>query len=107
MREVATFRCARRRLAVFVLPLAMLSLSGQSAAQGVAAGNCKPVSQRTAEEGCWIMADQPVGQLTKSQAFWHLDAFPTRAEAEAAKGPRGTVIESLGKIWLLTIEEEG
>ena len=27
--------------------------------------------------------------------------------AEAAKGPRGTVVDSLGKTWLLTIAEEG
>jgi hypothetical protein len=37
--------------------------------------------------------------------FWHLDVYPTRAAAETAKGPRGTVIESLGKVWLFTIAE--
>jgi quercetin dioxygenase-like cupin family protein len=39
--------------------------------------------------------------------FWHLDAFPTRAQAEAARGPRGTVVESLGKVWLFTIDVAG
>jgi hypothetical protein len=34
-----------------------------------------------------------------------LDVYPTRAAAETAKGPRGTVIESLGKVWLFTIAE--
>jgi quercetin dioxygenase-like cupin family protein len=52
------------------------------------------------------MADDPVGQLSKSQVFWHLDAYPTRAAAEADKEPRSTVIESLGKVWLMTIEGE-
>jgi quercetin dioxygenase-like cupin family protein len=47
-----------------------------------------------------------MGQLAP-QTFWHLDVYSTRAEAEAAKGPRGTVVESLGKIWLLTVEKEG
>ena len=45
--------------------------------------------------------------LTASPMFWHLDVYPTRAAAEAAKGPRGTVVESLGKVWLLTIEKAG
>ena len=30
--------------------------------------------------------------------------YSTRTEAETAKGLRGTVVESLGKVWLLTIE---
>ncbi len=94
-------------LAVAALSLATLAVCNQSFAQGVAMGNCKPISQRTAELGCWIMADQPIGALTKSQVFWHLDAYPTRAAAETVKGPRGTVLESLGKVWLLTIEEAG
>jgi quercetin dioxygenase-like cupin family protein len=36
-----------------------------------------------------------------------LDAYPTGAAAEAAKGPRGTVVEALGKVWLLTIGDAG
>ncbi len=65
---------------------------------------CKPMSQRTGELGCWILADQPVGSLTKSQVYWHLDTYPTPEAANAAKGPRGTVANSFGKNWLLTIE---
>jgi quercetin dioxygenase-like cupin family protein len=68
---------------------------------------CKPVSQRTGELGCWITANAPLGQLPRQPVFWHLDTYPTRAAAEAAKGPRGTVVESLGKVWLLTIGEAG
>jgi len=67
---------------------------------------CKPVSQRTQEIGCWIMADDPVGQLTKSPVYWHLDSYPTRAPALADKSPRSAVIEALGKVWLMTIEDE-
>lgn len=89
-------------LAMIVCSAAVLSLSSQASAQ-----ICKPVSQRTGEVGCWIIAHEPVGQLTASQAFWHLDAYPTRAAAEAAKGPSGTVVESLGKTWLLTIQNAG
>jgi quercetin dioxygenase-like cupin family protein len=83
-----------------------LSLGNQAFAQP-AGGPCKYVSERTAEVGCWIIAHEPVGSLTESPVFWHLDVYPTRAAAEAAKGPRGTVVESLGKVWLLTIENAG
>ncbi len=91
-----------------MLFLGLLSLATkQLSAQGVATPGevCKPASERIQDVGCWIMADDPVGQLTKSQVFWHLDAYSTRAAAQADKGPQGTVIESLGKVWLMTIED--
>ena len=69
-------------------------------------GNCKPVTERTIEKGCWVLADQPVGRLETTQVFWHLDAYPTHAAAEKAKGPRGAAVEALGKVWVLTIEAE-
>jgi len=68
---------------------------------------CRPVSQRTGELGCWITAHTSLGQLPQQPIFWHLDTYSTRAEAEAAKEPRGTVVESLGKVWLLTIDVAG
>lgn len=92
----------RLALAIAVFSAAMFSLSNQASAQ-----ICKPVSQRTSEVGCWIIAHQLVGQLTAFQTFWHLDAFPSRASAEAAKGPSGTIVESLGRIWLFTVANGG
>jgi hypothetical protein len=106
MRCLAKDRRGGVALAVVALSLTTLSLCHESSAQSVAVGNCKPVSERTTEVGCWIVAHQPVGQLT-TQTFWYLDVYPTRAAAEAAKGPRGTVVESLGRVWLLTIEKAG
>lgn len=67
--------------------------------------SCKPVAQRTGETGCWILAHQPVGVL-EGQVYWTLDTFPTKDLAEQAKGPHGTVVESLGKTWLLTLGEK-
>lgn len=87
----------------------LLVLSGQRlSAPGVAlsGGVCKPASMRDKQVGCWILADEPIGTLTKSPVFWTLDAYPTRAAAEADRGPRDTVLESLGKVWLLNIEYE-
>jgi quercetin dioxygenase-like cupin family protein len=77
-------------------------------AQGVAVPGdmCKPVSERTQEIGCWILADDSVGQLTKPQVFWHLDTYPTRTAAQADKGSHGVVVESFGKVWLMTLADE-
>jgi quercetin dioxygenase-like cupin family protein len=96
----------RLTFVALIFLLTILSLCKPSSAQSGWVGKCRPVSERTSEVGCWIIAHQPMGQLAP-QTFWHLDVYSTRAEAEAAKGPRGTVVESLGKIWLLTVEKEG
>ena len=68
---------------------------------------CLPISERTGEVGCWVTANAPLGKLAAPSVFWHLDSYATRAEAEAVKGPRGAVVESLGKVWLFTIAEAG
>ena len=77
------------------------------AAAGSASAQCRPVAERTREVGCWIVAQAPLGRLSEPAIFWHLDSYPTRAEAEAGKGPRGTVIEALGKVWLSSLEPAG
>jgi hypothetical protein len=69
---------------------------------------CVPISERAGRDvGCWLIVAEPLGQLPKSEVFWHLDTYPTRPAAEAAKGPRGAVVEALGRVWLFTIEEAG
>ena len=75
----------------------------------VYAGACLPVAQRAGREvGCWITATEALGELPPAAPLhWHLDAYPTRAAAEEAKGPRGTVVESLGRVWLFTVAEAG
>lgn len=94
-------------LVVLICFLAACSLSAQSNAQLPSFGVCKLVSERTTEVGCWILIDQPVGKIDQAQVFWHLDVYPSRPEAEKAKSSRGIVLESLGKVWLLTIEKAG
>jgi len=64
--------------------------------------SCKPLSQKTGERGCWILASDPLG-IPNDSVYWTIDLFPTRASAEQAKGQHGTVVESMGKVWLLTI----
>jgi hypothetical protein len=70
-------------------------------------GTCVNVAERAGRElGCFITARQELGQLgTDSSWFWHLDNFPSRTEAESAKGPRAVVVESLGRVWLFTIAD--
>jgi quercetin dioxygenase-like cupin family protein len=67
--------------------------------------SCKPMSQKTGETGCWILASQPLG-APDSLVYWTIDLFPKKELAEQAKGPHGTVVESLGKVWLLTIGDK-
>ena len=72
-------------------------------------GTCVPVSERAGREfGCFITAREELGALpAQPPLYWHLDTFPTVAAARAAKGPRGTVVESLGRVWLFTIADAG
>jgi hypothetical protein len=96
---------------IVLIPLIALAwslIAAEAGAQHASEGSrCKPVSERTGALGCWIITDQSLGQLGKSEVFWHLDVYPTRPDAERAKGDRGAVVESLGKIWLLSIEGKG
>lgn len=86
--------------------LAVFATGSQVTAQ--TGGTCIPVSERgTRELGCFITAREILNELPKVPLFWHLDTYPTRSAADAAKGLRGTVVESLGKIWLFTIAEAG
>jgi hypothetical protein len=84
------------------LSLLMCLRSAMYALQPQGLVRCKPVSQKTGETGCWILGSQPVAASSRS-VFWTIDVFPTRELAEHAKGSEGTVIVSLGKVWLLTV----
>jgi mannose-6-phosphate isomerase-like protein (cupin superfamily) len=69
-------------------------------------GGCEtPASQRPKDEGCYLSASQELGVLSQSARFWHVYNYPTRAAAEAIKGPHGTVVESFGRTWLYTIAD--
>ncbi len=86
-----------------LLLLITASVFGQTGGTGV---TCIPASERAGREfGCFILATEAVGPLDSAHAFWHLSTFATRSKAEAAAGPHGRVVESFGKVWLLTIAE--
>jgi quercetin dioxygenase-like cupin family protein len=64
--------------------------------------SCKPVAERTQPEGCWIVANKPLGKLPAA-VFWTLDVYPTRESADKANTNNGLVVESLGKVWLFSV----
>ena len=97
-------RSATRKLGLITWFVASTTAMGAVCAQ-VPGGCNTPVSQRTSEVGCYLSATEVLGTLPQDPLFWHLDVYPTRAAAEAAKGPRGTVVESFDKVWLYTIAE--
>jgi hypothetical protein len=83
---------------------ALLTISAGKAFAQPSGAPCKPATQQFGDQlGCWIISHADLGQLPQEPLFWHLDLFPTLADAEAAKGPGGTVIEVFEKIWLSTI----
>src|SRR5215471_16303357 len=64
---------------------------------------CAPIAEKRHELGCYVAARQRLGALPQGTPLsWHLDAFPTRAAAEADKGPLGVVTEAFGRTWLFT-----
>lgn len=85
--------------------VAMFDGSRAALAQSSDQPTCRPRESRASEIGCWIIVDDPIGSLPSEPVFWHLDTYPSRAAAEAAKARGGTVVESLGKFWLFTIAE--
>ncbi len=102
----AILRFAQRTLSLIALPLMTVAAAPPAPAQ--TGGGCIPISERGAREmGCFVTAREVLEKLPQIPLFWHLDIYPTRAAADNAKGPRGTVVESFGKIWLFTIAGAG
>jgi len=66
----------------------------------------KPVSERTGEEGCWILISSPLGKLADRPVFWTLDRYPTRQNALSAVKNNSTVVEALGQVWLFTVGDK-
>ncbi|HVX39762.1 MAG TPA: hypothetical protein VHB25_09330 [Gemmatimonadaceae bacterium] len=95
-----------RRVRAVAVALTCSILSSAASAQSGGFGVCKPVAQRTQEIGCWIIAEHAVGRIEAPNVYWHLDAYPSMAAAERARGPRGTVLRALGRSWLMTIERQ-
>ena len=69
-------------------------------------GGCEtPVSQRLSETGCYLVAERQFGEMT-APVFWHLYTYPTVSAAEAALSQNGTLVQSLGKVWVFTLANQ-
>ena len=97
----------KARLAFAFCWSVLMALSGPLFSQPADGGVCRPVSERKTEVGCWILANDEIGVLRESSVFWRLDVYETRAAALAIKGAGATVVEALGKVWLLSIGPGG
>jgi quercetin dioxygenase-like cupin family protein len=85
----------------------LLALFLPAAAFGQVAGRCDtPVAERSGELGCYLVTTHELGSLSKEPVYWHLYTFRDPVAAQAQKGPRSVVTQSLGKIWLYTIAEK-
>jgi quercetin dioxygenase-like cupin family protein len=56
--------------------------------------------EHRAEFGCFRIGASTGLIFNQPQIYWHLEIFPSRAAAEAAKTSRGVVVEEDGKVWL-------
>lgn len=92
--------------AAHVLLVALAAMAATPApATAQTDGTCVPVAERAGRDfGCFITAREELGSLPGSvPLYWHLDSYPARADADAARESRSTVVESFGRIWLFTI----
>jgi pimeloyl-ACP methyl ester carboxylesterase len=80
-------------------------LSHALQAQPMAGGVCRPVNERRADPGCWILRHTQV-QPADSVSWWYVDAFPDSAAALRAAVPGSTILTALGRGWRLTISDE-
>ena len=46
-------------------------------------------------------------RFTEGELFWHLNKFPTREAARAAKGQTGIVVEVESQFWLFSFGPKG
>ncbi|HXR97501.1 MAG TPA: hypothetical protein VN709_06620 [Terriglobales bacterium] len=63
-----------------------------------------PVSERTEEEGCYVLANNSLDTLPPGPLYWHLYKYPNiEAASQAKKTSTETVTMSFGTAWLFNI----
>lgn len=63
-----------------------------------------PVSERTQEAGCYIIALENLKSLPAEPLFWYIYSYPNLEAAKRAERTAvGTAVESLGRAWLFNI----
>ena len=62
--------------------------------------------ERHGQPGCSLVVDKPMPSPPARPAMWHIDEFPSLAEANHAVGPTSVAFEAFGSAWLYTIESD-
>jgi quercetin dioxygenase-like cupin family protein len=59
-----------------------------------------PPREKRPEFGCFNVGTVTGLHFNQASVYWHLNAFPNRKSAEAAKSATGIVVEEDGRVWL-------
>src|SRR4029077_11368079 len=59
-----------------------------------------PPGEKRPEYGCFNVGTVTGLHFSQPSVYWHLRAFPSRKDAEAAKSATGIVVEEAGRVWL-------
>ncbi|NKJ44243.1 hypothetical protein [Novosphingobium sp. SG720] len=54
-----------------------------------------------------LLVHTPLPSLPPGPLFWHLDTFPSLADAEHAASATSTVTKAFGSVWLFTLQHAG
>lgn len=107
--EVSPLLLVKRSYLIAALIIALQVLTATAQAQVNGPGNhdhrqfqCLEDGLKSKQFGCLLLAKMKVERFPAGELFWHLNKFPTKAAAEAAKSQTGMVIESEGLFWLFS-----
>jgi hypothetical protein len=53
------------------------------------------------------VAEKKLAQLPAGPLYWHVEYFPTLAQAQAASRQTSLAVEEAGKVWLFTLGPKG
>lgn len=68
---------------------------------------CLDDGLKSSEVGYLLLAKKEITRFPEGAVFWHLNKFPSRAAAEAARSKKGMVVEAEGRFWLFSFGPKG
>jgi mannose-6-phosphate isomerase-like protein (cupin superfamily) len=105
-----------KRLYVIGALVVVLHVTTATVAQAQTAGQdthdhrlfeCLEDGLKSNEVGCLLLFKKEAPRFPEGAFFWHLNKFPTREAAEAAKGQTGIVVEAESQFWLFSFGPKG
>jgi hypothetical protein len=63
---------------------------------------CMEDGLKSSDSGCQLLAKMQVARFPEEPLFWHLNRFPTKQAAHAAKGKSNLAVEAEGQFWLFS-----